>query len=66
MQTAQRSVKSIFLYENGEFLGSARVGSIKHKRLAWGAVGPMRAGDILNPRDLKRLDLAPSTVIYVT
>ena len=66
MQTAQPSVKNIFVYDSGEFVGSARVGSVKHKRLAQGAIGPMRAGDILKPADLKRLKLDPSTVIYVT
>jgi hypothetical protein len=65
VQTAP-SVKNIFLYDSGEFVGSARVGSVKHKRLARGAIGPMRAGDILNATDLKRLKLDPSTVIYVT
>ena len=42
MQTAQPSVKNIFVYDSGEFVGSARVGSVKHKRLAQGAIGPMR------------------------
>ena len=66
VQTVRLPVKSIFMYDNGAFLGSARVGSVKHKRLARGAAGPMRAGEILNPDDLKRLNLDPATVIYVT
>ena len=54
------------MYDSGEFLGSARVGDVKHKRLAWGTVGPMQAGQILKPTELERLKLEPSTVIYVT
>ena len=65
-KTVRSPVKSIFMYDSGEFLGSARVGSVKHKRLARGGAGPMRAGEILNPGDLKRLNLDHSTVIYVT
>jgi hypothetical protein len=57
--------KSVFLYDSGEFVGSARVGNVKHKRLASGGVGPLRAGEILNRTDLKRLKLDPSTIIYV-
>ena len=59
-------VRNIFLYDTGEFLGSARVGIEKHKRLAWGAAGAMHAGEILKLSDLKRLELEPSTAIYVT
>jgi hypothetical protein len=59
-------MKNIFRYESGEFLGSARVPRVKHKRLAWGTTGPMRAGEILKPSDLKRLKVEPSTVIYAT
>jgi hypothetical protein len=66
VETARPTVKNVFLYDSGEFLGSARVGSVKYKRLAGGAVGPMRAGEILNSTDLKRLKLDPLTVIYVT
>ena len=46
MQTVRFSIKNIFSYDSGEFLGSARVAADKHKRLAWGGVGPMRAGEI--------------------
>ncbi len=53
------------MYASGEFLGSSRVGGVKHKRLAKGAAGAMRAGEILNPGDLKRLNLDASTMICV-
>ena len=66
MQTVRSPIKNIFLYDSGEFLGSARVGAVKLKRLAWCKLGPVRAGEILSPSDMKRLDLEPSTVIYVT
>jgi len=66
MQPVRPSVKNIYLYEDGKFLGSARVGTTKHRRLASEGIGPMQAGEILNRTDLKRLKLDPSTVIYVT
>ncbi len=65
MQTLPPSVKNIFLYDTGEFVGSARVGSVKFKRLACGSAGPVRAGEILNATDLKRLTLDGSVIIYV-
>jgi hypothetical protein len=66
VQTVRCSVKNVFLYDSSEFLGSARIGALKHRRLASSAVGAMRAGDVLNAKDLKRLKLEPTTAIYVT
>ena len=66
MCTLKSPVRNIYLYDNGAFLGSARVSIVKHKRLAQGAIAPMRAGEILKPSDLQRLELDPSTVIYAT
>jgi hypothetical protein len=66
VQAVKPSLKNVHLYESGEFLGSARIGSVKHTRLARGGAGPMRAGEILKSTDLKRLKLDRTTVIYVT
>ena len=66
MQSMRPPVKNIFKYDTAEFLGSARVGRVKHKRLASGQRGPMLAGEILDSGDLERLKLDPATVIYVT
>jgi hypothetical protein len=62
----QPPVRNIFLYETREFLGSARVSIAKCKRLASGATGAMRAGEILKPTDLERLELDPATAISIT
>jgi hypothetical protein len=66
VQTVRPPIRNVFLYDTGEFLGSARIGTKKHKKLAWGTVAPMRAGEILKPSDLRRLNLEPSAAIYVT
>jgi hypothetical protein len=62
--TLKLPVSNIYLYDTGEFLGSARIGIVKRKRLDRGAIAPMRAGEILKTSDLQRLNLDPSTVIY--
>jgi hypothetical protein len=64
MRVARPTVKSIYIYESGEFVGSARVSEVKRKRFALGGIGPVRAGEILKPKDLKRLKVHPTTLIY--
>jgi hypothetical protein len=66
VRATRPSVKSIFVYETGEFLGSARVSERRRKRHSVGGVGPVRAGEVLKPNDLKRLKVEPSTVIYAS
>jgi hypothetical protein len=65
VQTLRPPIRNVFLYDTGEFLGSARIGTRRHNNLDRGTAAAMRAGEILKPSDLRRLNLEKSTSVYI-